>query len=783
MRGGIIAFVAAIIVLQLQATLPPLVHVLSVGLALALASVLRTRLRPFLLIACASALGLAYGTWRAELRLADRLPPELERQTLVVTGIVSDLPERTASGIRLRFRVESAPSGVPELLQLSDYQSKTDWQPGQRWRLTVRLKRPHGEANPGGFDNEGFLLGEGIGATGNLTSGGREQLADFVPSLRNAIDRIRMQIARRIRAALPAAPYAEIIVALVVGDQSGISDAQWQLFRNTGSMHLVAISGLHVTMLAGVASGLFGRVWRRFPRLTDRLPSRKAALFAGLIAALLYTLLAGSRLPTQRSAFMLGAAVIGILSGRHLAATTIWLLSLGLCVPIDPWAVLSSGFWLSYLTVGALIWALAGDLTRPNGWRTKLRAWWQTQWAATLATAPPLLVLFQQLPLASPLAFATSVPLVCGLVTPLALLGVIDPTGWLLHAAHAVLSLAIHLLQPFSRPNWQWSQIAPPLWTLLPAALAVGTLLLPRGAPAKWAALVLMLPIALPLSDRPPAAAYRVITYDVGQGLAVLVQTAQHNLLFDAGPTAGGSNPLPAALRSAGVAKLDMLLISNHDRGSVTGVPDILASFPVSTLRGLRPPLTAPDAPSYSDRPLTPCEAGQSWAWDGVLFSVLAPNAAPEPGKTLTLRDCVLKIDSPAGRILLPANIERAEQEHLVDRLGPQLRAEVLLMPHHGSKGGWSPDFLTAVSPSWAIAAAGYMNPYQHPRADVVAAYREAGSKVYETAREGAILFRAEGHTGCLRTWRSVDRHYWDQAPSPPSADIDACPWPNANGP
>jgi len=276
----------------------------------------------------------------------------------------------------------------------------------------------------------------------------------------------------------------------------------------------------------------------------------------------------------------------------------------------------------------------------------------------------------------------------------------------------------------------------------------------------------------LPQVDLPALASFRATVYDVGQGLAVLVQTAHHTLLFDAGPASGGGNPLPGALRAAGVSRLDSLVISNHDQGSVAGTLDVLAGFPVSTIRGLRPPLTAPDAPSYASIPVMPCHVGQSWQWDGVAFTLLAPDDAPQPGQSLTLRDCVLKIESPAGRFLIPANIEQAEQAHLVDRLGSQLQADVLLMPHHGSKGGWSPEFLQAVSPRWAIASAGYMNPYRHPRAEVVDAYREAGSTILETAQDGAVTVVAQERQVCLTAWRTTARHYWDSRTLPAP---DAC--------
>lgn len=352
MRLAIIAFVAAVGWLQCQARLPDASAWLAAAALLGLlACWRRLPVRSVCIVLAAAALGIGYTAWRAQGRLNERLPADLEQEYTTVTGRVVDLPQATRFGPRFRFKVEQAPAGTPPSLSLADYRRPADdWQPGQRWRITVRLKRPHGSANPGGSDYEQYLLSEGIGATGSVQRGDRTLLAPFVATPGSLIDAARAKIAAHIRSALddrqaaPDArlahhPYAEVIVALVVGEQSGIPQGQWLVFRNVGITHLVSISGLHITMVAGLIGAIAGWLWRRSARLTNRLPARKAALAAGTLAAFAYTLLAGFQVPSQRTFFMLATAAVALLSGRALAVSTIWLMALGITVLLDHYAV------------------------------------------------------------------------------------------------------------------------------------------------------------------------------------------------------------------------------------------------------------------------------------------------------------------------------------------------------------------------------------------------------------------------------------------------------------
>ena len=376
--------------------------------------------------------------------------------------------------------------------------------PGERWRLTVRLRRPHGNANPQGFDYEAWLLERNIRALGAVkpdkragngadsdAGGGNRRLDAFVVRPGYLVERLREAVRDRFVAALPDTPYRGVLVALAIGDQRAIPSAQWTLFNRTGVTHLVSISGLHVTMLAALFAGLVGWLWRRSERLMLRLPAPKAALLAGWLAACAYALLAGFEVPVQRTLYMLSVAVLALCSGRNFGSGRILLAALFIVLLIDPWAVLSIGFWLSFGAVAALLYAGGTRLRQPERpagvarWRALALHWGAAQWAVTVAGLPLLLLFFQQFSLVSPLANALAIPVVSLLITPLTLLCAVLPWSWLLHVDHWLLAQLMAVLHELSAwPVWQ--QPAPPLWAILLALGGVAGLLLPRGFPARW---------------------------------------------------------------------------------------------------------------------------------------------------------------------------------------------------------------------------------------------------------------------------------------------------------
>jgi competence protein ComEC len=763
MTPALIAFAAGVLLLQLQAELPHAAWLWALPACVALPA-----WRKALLVPLALAAGFLWAAGVAHLRLADRLAPELEGRDLEVVGVVAGLPGATDRGVRFEVEVESAAASLPRKLLLSWYRSPPAAleaapaeileivRPGERWRFTLRLRRPHGHFNPNGFDYEAWLTERGIGATGYvrpksapLRVGSRDRFAD-------RIEQARAAVRDRFKLALGETPAAGILVALAVGDQRAISAEEWRLFSRTGVTHLMSISGLHVTLVSGLAAWLVSGVWRRVPRLALALPARKAGAAAAIAAALGYTLLAGFAVPAQRTFWMVTVVALALWSGHIASPVRALALALAVVLAFDPWAVLSAGFWLSFGAVALIFYVAAAE--------SRAMQWVRVQWAITLGLAPAALFLFAQVSIVGPLANAVAIPLVSIVVTPLALLAALIPWEPLLALASWLIEWLLQFLEWCAAlPAALWQQHAPPLWALLVALAGVGWMLAPRGVPWRATGVALMLPVfALP-APAPAAGEAWITTLDVGQGLAVLVRTARRALLYDAGPAFGpdsdsGERLVAPFLRAAGVARLDAMIVTHNDTDHSGGAASVIGNFEVDAFHSslaARHPLQA----------LVPsprrCLAGDSWEWDGVRFEMLHPAPADYAVRRANHVSCVLRVSTAGGAMLLTGDIERAAEAALLARDAAALRAEVLLAPHHGSRSSSSAEFLAAVRPAVAIAPAGYRNRFGHPDAEVLARYRAAGTRVLRTDRDGAVSVRL-GATGiAVHGERQARRRYY----------------------
>lgn len=787
-------FVAGVWLLQQQAALPGLLA-LSALAASGLAAVLSAasvRGCPWIrrtVAACGcAALGYAWAGGCAQLRLADALAPAWEGRDLRLVGVVAGLPQQHERGVRFEFEIErvlTPGARVPRRVVLSWWggAARADRRPpyaaldaGERWQLAVRLKRPYGAANPHGFDYEAWLFERGVRATGYVRSGPfNERLAPLVRAPGYLIERARSLVRARIEAALAGAPYGGVIAALAIGDQRAIPPEQWQTFTRTGVNHLMSISGLHVTMVSGLVFAVVLGLWRRSPRLLLVLPAQKAAIATGLAAAFGYAALAGFAVPAQRTVYMLAVVAAALWSGASASAPTVISSALLAVVVLDPWAVLAPGFWLSFGAVAAIFYVTAGRIAAPH-W---LAGWLRVQAAVTLALVPPLLALFQQVSLVSPLANVVAIPLVSLVVAPLALVGAVTPFDLVLRAAHAVMGACMMLLEALSAlPEATWEQHAPPAWALAAAVAGVAWLLAPRGLPARWLGTAGLVPLFASAPAPLAAGEIEVVVLDVGQGLSVLVRTARHALLYDTGPAYGsgadsGARIVVPFLRASGVSRLSGLVVSHDDQDHSGGALSVLQALPVDWFLSSLPDLDP--LPLLHERGLR-CRAGQSWDWDGVRFSVLHPTRASYDMRGLRDNDrsCVVRVAAPGARVLLPGDIERRSEAELLERAGTELEAEVLLAPHQGSRSSSSAEFVAAVRPLVAVFAVGYRNRFGHPHAEVLARYRAASAHLLRTDRDGAVTIRIE-RTGAARivAQRAVDRRYWhtrdenDPAPEP----------------
>jgi competence protein ComEC len=791
MRFNIIGFALGVCLLQQQPQLPPPAW----ALLLVPAALLWWRLNPraaaggcgkfaALLLACVvcAAAGYFYAAARAQSRLAERLAPQWEGVDLAITGVVAGLPQPFERGVRFDFDVEAAEPAeaqLPRRISLAWYSgtSREEFQDiafiraGERWRFKVRLKRPHGSANPGGFDYESWLLQRAVGATGSVRPGAKARLDDLVPRPAYLIERGREILRERHWDTLAGYPYAGILVALAIGDQNAIDAKLWQLFARTGVSHLMSISGLHVTMVASLFAALVHWLWRRSPALMLALPARKAAALAGFVAALGYCLIAGFAVPAQRTLYMVGVVALALWAGRIGSVSRVLCLALLLVLLLDPWAVLAPGFWLSFGAVAVILFVATGRLAsgseRAFAPAQGLLQWGRIQWAITLALAPLLLVWFQQVSLVSPLANAVAIPLVSLVVTPLALAGSVLPLDFVLELAHTAMALQMWLLEWCDRlPLAVWQQHAPAAWTVALALAGAAWMLLPRGVPARWLGLPLMLPIIAVTPGVPAAGAAWVTVLDVGQGLAVLVQTERHALLYDAGPAYSaeadsGTRVILPYLRASGVARLDAMVLTHDDNDHAGGAAAVLSGLPVgvlySSLSSEHPAMAV--APAYR----LPCAAGQGWDWDGVRFDMLHPSPASYADAEIKSNDrsCVLKIASVYGTLLLTGDIETRSEQELLARAPDALRADVLVVPHHSSRTSSTQEFIAAVQPRWAVLPVGYRNRFGHPQEAVVDRYRASGAQLLRTDNAGAVLVRLEDKGVSVRGYRELKRRYW----------------------
>lgn len=726
--------------------------------------------------------GFMWAAVFAHIRLADELPKQWEGQSIQIIGVVASLPQWLERSERFEFDVEqvlTSEAKVPHHISLSQYSddfystnsarelAKTSiFHAGQRWRLMVRLKRPHGTANPHGFDFEAWALERNIRATGSVKKDIDNQLLNsFVFHPGYLVEAAREKIRERMNSVLADKSYNSILQALAIGDESGILQDDWQVFLRTGTNHLMSISGLHITMLASLAFGLIYAFWRRVEKLTLRLPARKAATVAGAIVALLYALLAGFSVPTQRTLYMLAVFAAALWSGRNVAIGHVLACALLLVVVLDPWAVMAPGFWLSFGAVAVIAYAMGGRLRRPHWLREAIN----TQWAVTLGLLPLLLVLFQQVSIISPVANAIAIPLISLVVVPFTLLGALLPLDWALQLAHAIMTACMQLLQwlgalPFST----WQQHAPPAWTLLLALFGVLWMLLPRGFPMRWLGLAGLLPMVLLEPPRPESGAMQVTVLDVGQGLAVTLRTASHTLLYDTGPryssqSDSGSRIVVPYLRGEGVGQLDGLIISHNDTDHSGGMASVLAQMPVDWVASS----LADNTPALATHEHMLCYAGQSWVWDGVRFDILHPSweSYQDIENKDNNRSCVLRVSSQFGSLLLTGDIEREAEAELLESFPDTLAVDVLVVPHHGSKTSSTPDFIAAVQPKVTIFTVGYRNRFGHPKQAVLERYAQIGSKAYRSDNDGAVLLNFASNKAIAMTrWRYQAQRYWQDA-------------------
>ncbi|MFS2159606.1 DNA internalization-related competence protein ComEC/Rec2 [Pseudomonas sp. Pseusp122] len=719
MRTGMIALALGMLALRFLPALP------SVGWLLLMAAV-ALMLLPFRTYPMALfLLGLSWACVSAQSALNDRLPPRLDGQTLWLQGKVVGLPDSNEGVVR--FEVQGAQSRrtpLPERIRVSWY-SGPEVRSGEHWRLAVKLKRPAGLINPHSFDYTAWLLAQRIGATGTVVDG--ERLSEARGGWRDAI--------RQRLLAVDAQGREGGLAALVIGDGSGLSTADWQVLQDTGTVHLLVISGQHIGLLAGVVYGLIAGLARYglWPRCLPWLPCACLLAFA---AALGYGLLAGFDVPVRRACVMVGMVLLWRWRFRHLGVLWPLVVSLNLVLLSEPLVSLQPGFWLSFAAVAVLILIFSGRLGA-WGW---LHSWNRAQWLIALGLLPILLALNLPISLSGPLVNLLAVPWVSFVVLPPALLGTLllpvpvvgEALLWLAGGALDWLFRALTLFAGWL-PAWIPSAIAG--WAWLLSLLGALFLLLPAGVPLRPLGWPLLLLCVFAPQKSVPHGQVEVLQLDVGQGLAILLRTRQHTLLYDAGPRVGdvdiGQRVVVPAIRKSGVRALDVLLLSHAHLDHTGGALAVQRALPIKRVLGGQQ-IGIPEA-----LPVQLCRNGESWEWDGVTFSTWRWEQARESNPA----SCVLKVEAGGERLLLTGDIDAQAERVLVDS-GFDVRAEWLQAPHHGSRTSSSRPLLNAVAPRGVLISRGRNNSFGHPHPLVMSRYRYLGIATWDSAESGALSLR-----------------------------------------
>ena len=696
--------------------------------------------------------GSCWGIYDAQQYLQHQLPELLNKQEIVITGSVDSLVETNRTNSRFRMAVESARLKSNEAIEipitsvlLSWYQFKeprTEVSPGERWQLTVRLRRPRGFRNPGAFDYQSWLVQQGYSATGYIRESASNKRIDSLPI---SIDRYRQKIRQAIMSSGLSPRGTAAVLALSIGDKKPIGE-WWDDLARLGIVHLLVISGLHIGLIAGLGFKLgaaLGRLilplhWLFPSRVDQTLGSRWMAPFVGLTAGLAYSLLAGFSLPTQRAIIAVSVVMIAKLLYRRIDPWACFVWALLLIAIAQPLAILNAGFWLSFSAVAILIWWF-------NPWQSTGKSFsyiraLSAQLALLVAMALPLLFFMGRFSWLAPMVNLLAVPWVSLVTVPLTLIGIV-----LLPLSPAAGSLCWQLAS--GSLSWLWllldwlpnsvGFISAPVtlsaWLLAAALLAVLGALLPRGLSARW---LCGLPLLAGLFGSEPGPPLKVTVLDVGQGLAVVVQTPNHLLVYDSGPSYSdqfnaGSGIIAPYLRRHGRNRIDLLILSHEDADHSGGFNALVADVGVNDIQV---------GPGYGSGAFAHCIAGNTWHWgegqDRVRFDMLSPSKDGfQKGNNSS---CVLMITWRDQRILLAGDIE-GEVEKQLDLKDHRL--SLLVAPHHGSKTSSSPRFVAGTRPAHVVFSSGYGHQFGHPDADVVQRYIRVDSTAWLTSLQGAVSF------------------------------------------
>jgi competence protein ComEC len=626
--------------------------------------------------------------------------------------------------------------------------------PAQHWQLVVRLKPAVGMKNPIPFDYESWLFQQRLGAVGYVRPSSENQLISEPERI--SINSLRHQLAHFLESHFSNSSQLGFLQALTIGIKHHISPEQWTALVQSGTNHLLAISGLHIGLAAAVGFYLFGWIWSLRAINMLLVPRQYIAAVGGFLIAFIYAAMAGFAIPTQRALIMVAIVLLSLVTKRPLAPFNVLALCLVVVLIWDPLSIIAPGFYLSFAAVAIILLTQNGHLPR------KKWGWLSIHGTIAFGLTPLLIIFFGQTSLIAPIANLIAVPVISLLIVPLVLLAtcfyfisttislfIFQIAEWLLDG----FWLVIATLSANALSTWSIPQLPLPYWLIV----IIGSilLLLPKGVPAKYLGLVALTPLIFFQPPRPQQGEFWFTLLDVGQGLSALIETPNHTLLFDTGAdffgqfNAGKDIVIPF-LNSKKIDRLDTVIVSHSDNDHIGGFAEINKRIHINNVLTSSPSLI---------KNSQACLAGQSWIWDGISFDILHPYSTDKFAKND--QSCVLKVANNNSSVLLTGDIEKEAEKHLIARAADQLASTVLIAPHHGSKTSSTKAFVKAVKPDVVLFPVGYLNRFNHPHPKVVARY-DASKYSFNTAKHGAIHIKfSEQGMQSIQTWRQDDKKIW----------------------
>ena len=697
-----------------------------------------------------------YGAWQ----LHHRLPLSHDRQDLVLSGYIVSLPEKSSHRTRFIMQLTDVKSDQLEFkrlrrIRLNHYQfssteEKPVYQSGDYLTLRVRVRSPHFLQNPYAFDLERHFLSSGWDASGTI-----QEVYDHSPK-KHRLNALRSELRLYLHSLFPAGVSYWLMPAIILGDRTAMDSDIWKVLQRTGTAHLMVVSGLHIAVMSGAGFLLGNLVLSFFYLLGFRATSlRSVPLLTAFVFATCYAFLAGFNLPVQRAWIMVSIFLLGELRLFRLTGWQRWRLALVLVMTYQPLAVIQPGAWMSFVAVACLLWM--NDLFR-GGEPSKIRTLLRAQWMIFIGLMPVMAWVFQQLGLLAPLINLIAIPVFSFFVMalPVLFLLLFMPLQWLPVLIDQAITIFWSTLVLLAGVPWSALSLTKPnlvlLWLTLPLWLL---LMMPLPARFKVISLFCLLPIVFPRDDSLDAGEFRAIVFDVGQGLAVLVQTADSLLLYDTGPgfPMGGSAwgfAISPWFNAYNKAYLPHLVISHNDLDHAGGFPDLQQQLSVGQK----------DTGSLElmNQGFDSCHQQQVWQNDDVRFRYLTDE--PSPFMSENERSCVLEVRSDTCSLLLPGDVGHPTEYDLI-RSGRLKKVSWLVAGHHGSSSSSSGVFIDRLNPDAVIYTAGFANRYGHPAKDVIQRFSDRNVQQYNTATDGAILLEAINGECRLTTQRKRKRRYW----------------------